>query len=225
MAFTLDKVVPWGRSFDEYIRMFKLTGDDISSRILGCADGPSSFNVEATKRGYRVISSDPIYNFSAEEIKRRIEETYDRIIGELHKNLKDYVWETFSSPEELGKVRMSVMHRFLEDYQSGKTEGRYIEASLPELPFQDKEFDIAICSHFLFTYSEQLPLDFHRKAVAELCRVSREVRIFPLLDLGGRKSVFVKPIETELRKSGYRVAFLKVPYEFQKGSDTVMRIY
>jgi hypothetical protein len=51
------------------------------------------------------------------------------------------------------------------------------------------------------------------------------VRIFPLLDLGGKKSVYVKPIETELKESGHRVTFLKVPYEFQKRADTVMRIY
>ena len=44
MAFTLDKVVPWGRSYDEYVSMFGLTGDDLSLSILGCGDGPASFN-------------------------------------------------------------------------------------------------------------------------------------------------------------------------------------
>jgi hypothetical protein len=47
MAFTLDQVVPWGRSFDEYRRMFALSDDDLGLRILGCADGPASFNGEA----------------------------------------------------------------------------------------------------------------------------------------------------------------------------------
>ena len=35
MPFTLDHVVPWGRSFDEYRRMFALTDDDLNTRILG----------------------------------------------------------------------------------------------------------------------------------------------------------------------------------------------
>jgi hypothetical protein len=35
--FTLDRVVPWGRSFDEYSRMFTLTSTDLRSKILGCA--------------------------------------------------------------------------------------------------------------------------------------------------------------------------------------------
>ena len=32
MGFTLDKVVPWGRSYDEYISMFGLTEDDLTLR-------------------------------------------------------------------------------------------------------------------------------------------------------------------------------------------------
>jgi hypothetical protein len=58
--FALDAVVPWGRSFDEYRRMFAMSEADVHSRILGCADGPASFNAEATRRGLRVISCDPL---------------------------------------------------------------------------------------------------------------------------------------------------------------------
>jgi hypothetical protein len=31
--FTLDQVVPWGRSFDEYRRMFDLTDDELGLRL------------------------------------------------------------------------------------------------------------------------------------------------------------------------------------------------
>jgi len=40
--FTLDRVVPWGRSYDEYWRMFALSDDDARGRLLGCADGPAN---------------------------------------------------------------------------------------------------------------------------------------------------------------------------------------
>ena len=40
--FTLDKVVPWGRSFDEYRRMFALTEIDLRRTIVGCGDGPGT---------------------------------------------------------------------------------------------------------------------------------------------------------------------------------------
>ena len=44
MTFTLDRIVPWGRTFDEYRAMFALSTTDLEGRILGCGDGPASFN-------------------------------------------------------------------------------------------------------------------------------------------------------------------------------------
>ena len=44
-----------------------------------------------------------------------------------------------------------------------------------------------LSSHFLFTYADRLDLEFHRAALRELHRVARrEVRVFPLLEQGGR---------------------------------------
>ena len=80
MGFKLENVVPWGRSLEEYIRMFNLTADDLRLKILDCAGGPASFNVEMTRKGYNVISCDPIYQFSVDEIAQRIQETYQTII-------------------------------------------------------------------------------------------------------------------------------------------------
>ena len=55
--FTLDEVVPWGRSFDEYRRMFALTDRELGLKIVDCGSGPASFNAEATRRGrpHRVL--------------------------------------------------------------------------------------------------------------------------------------------------------------------------
>jgi len=66
MAFKYDAVVPWGRSFDEYQRMFALTEDDLSSRVLGCGDGPAGFNAEMFQLGRRVVSCDPLYQLTGE---------------------------------------------------------------------------------------------------------------------------------------------------------------
>jgi hypothetical protein len=33
-----NKVIPWGRSFEEYRRMFALADEDLAGRILGCGD-------------------------------------------------------------------------------------------------------------------------------------------------------------------------------------------
>jgi hypothetical protein len=50
--FTLDQIVPWGRSFEEYRRMFAPSDADLRLRVLGCADGPASFNAEARRIGH-----------------------------------------------------------------------------------------------------------------------------------------------------------------------------
>lgn len=223
--FTLDQVVPWGRSLDEYRSMFALTDADLDTmNILGCADGPASFNAEATRRGDSITSCDPIYQFNVVEMRQRISETYDKIVDETRKNYDDFVWTTIKSVDELGRLRMAAMRMFLDDYEMGKEEGRYIEASLPALPFVDTEFDLALCSHFLFLYTAQLGEDFHKAAIRELCRVAREVRVFPLLALGGKPSPYVDLVAAEARAAGHEVLIERVPYEFQRGGNKMMRI-
>jgi hypothetical protein len=64
----LSEIIPWGRTFAEYRLMFDLSDADLNKRILGCGDGPASFNAEMTELGYTVVSIDPVYQFSAPEI-------------------------------------------------------------------------------------------------------------------------------------------------------------
>ena len=222
--FTLDHVVPWGRSFEEYRRMFALTDADLGLRILGCGDGPASFNAEATRRGADVISCDPIYQFDADHIRERIAATYERILEQTRQNIDEFVWDSIRSVDELGRIRTNAMQDFLQDYPLGKVDGRYVEGELPALPFRESSFDLALCSHLLFLYSSQLGEAFHRAAMLELCRTAREVRIFPLLALGGQPSPFVDRNVQALREAGLTVSIETVPYEFQRGGNQMMRI-
>ncbi len=64
----LENVVPWGRNLHEYQNMFQLSKKDLQSKILGCGDGPSSFNFEITKLNGNITSIDPIYQFSKDEM-------------------------------------------------------------------------------------------------------------------------------------------------------------
>jgi SAM-dependent methyltransferase len=224
MAFSLDQIVPWGRSLDEYVGMFDLTEADFSGRILGCGDGPASFNAEAARLGFRVISCDPVYQFSAAQIEGRVRETYDTIMEELRPNMDSFIWDTFGSPEGLGRARLAAMQTFLADYGRGRQEGRYVNASLPALPFPDKAFDLALCSHLLFLYSDHLSLAFHKQAIKEMCRVAGEVRVFPVRDLACRESVHLRPLIAELQGTGYESRFVRVGYEFQKGANTFLGV-
>lgn len=221
--FSLDDVVPWGRSFDEYCRMFALSKDDLQARILGCADGPASFNAELTERGGRVVSCDPLYRFDARQIRRRIDDTYATVIDQTRRNQSQFVWSGHvRSVDQLGRLRMAAMQRFLDDYEAGRERGRYVAAELTALPFADHSFDLALCSHFLFLYSEQLSKDFHIQAMREMHRVAGQCRIFPLVELGGKPSRHLDPAMARLERAGMTLALKRVEYEFQRGADKVL---
>lgn len=223
MAFRLEEVVPWGRSFEEYAGMFALANEDLEKRILGCADGPAGFNAELTKRGGRIVSIDPLYQFSRDEIRLRIDRVFDTVLDETRKNAHEFVWTNIRSVEDLGRTRRDAMNAFLEDYPRGAREGRYREAGLPGLPFKDREFGLALCSHYLFLYSPHLAEEFHLQSIRELCRVAGEVRIFPVLELGAVRSRHLDPVIDRLSREGYRIALEEVPYEFQRGGNQMMR--
>ena len=224
MGFSLGNVVPWGRSYEEYVAMFSLSSADLEKRILGCGDGPAGFNAELTRRGGHVVSIDPIYQFTADEIRNRIEATYETVLEQTRENKDEFIWKSIKSVDDLGKIRMDAMDRFLKDYQIGKEEGRYIQGELPMLKFSDDEFDLALCSHFVFLYSEHFSMEFHAQSLLELCRVSKEVKVFPLLELGSKKSRHFDKVIEYLNNNGCECQVEQVGYEFQKGGNEMLKI-
>jgi hypothetical protein len=220
----LREIVPWGRSFEEYRRMFGLSGDDLAGRILGCGDGPASFNAESTAAGHAVVSCDPIYTFAAEEIRRRVEETYETILSQGRLHPERFVWDFFRDADDLGRHRLAAMQRFLDDFERGRREGRYVVASLPKLPFADGEFRLALVSHLLFLYSDHLDQALHVESALELLRVADEIRIFPLLTLERSWSPHVEPVRSAMEAAGYAVKIVAVPYEFQRAEGQAGRL-
>ncbi len=219
MPFELKHVVPWGRSYDEYIAMFSLTENDLKKNILGCSDGPASFNAEMKVKGYHCTSIDPIYQFTRREIEKRIDESFDKVLKQTRKNKDEFIWKNIKSIEQLGNTRKESMNQFLKDFELGKFERRYIAGELPKLKFKNQEFDLALCSHFLFLYSAQFSLDFHVTSIKELCRVAKEVRIFPLLELGSKISRHFEKIMEIFTNEKYQIKIRNVAYEFQKGGN------
>jgi hypothetical protein len=219
----LSSVVPWGRSLSEYKEMFSLSSNDLSKKILGCGDGPASFNAELTQKGGNVVSVDPVYRFSANQIQSRIEEVYSQVIEQVSKNKDDYVWENMPNIEALGRARMDAMRIFLADYEMAKNSGRYLNDSLPVLPFNDGEFELALCSHYLFLYSDHVNQEQHTLSMQELCRVAKEVRVYPLLSISSnQESPHLGPVTAELAANGIGVDLVDVGYEFQKGATKML---
>jgi ubiquinone/menaquinone biosynthesis C-methylase UbiE len=120
---------------------------------------------------------------------------------------------------------------FLTDYNQGKQEGahagraRYTYGEFPELPFHNSEFDLVLCAHFLFFYSDNLTLNFHIQAIREMCRVSKEIRIFPLLDVkNSRLSTYIEPVKKYMDSIGWIAEEVKVDYEFQKNGNSMLKL-
>jgi hypothetical protein len=222
----LHEVVPWGRSLDEYRRLFALSEIDLQARLLGCGDGPASFNAELAALGktQRLVSVDPLYAFSGPEIASRVEQTYETIVSHVKRNHDRYVWTYFKDSDALGAARLNAMKIFLDDYEAGRAEGRYLVAALPKLPFNKGEFDLCLCSHLLFLYSAQLSADFHLASMLEMLRVAQEVRVFPLLDLDLQRSAHLDPVIAELRSANFYAEIVDVPYIFQKGGGQMLRV-
>jgi len=101
-------VVPFGRSFDEYIKC------SISESNLKCAFSALvmvqlAFNAEAT----RLCKGNfyPIYQFSATEIMKRFYEVVDNIIDQ--KATPASWWSYHKSPEDLRNNRVRALNDLL----------------------------------------------------------------------------------------------------------------
>ena len=223
MAFQLNSVVPWGRNLAEYRLMFELSDEDMKKKIAGFGDGPASFNCEAMRQGYQVTSFDPIYRFSTDELRQRIDEVRDVVMQQMSENMENYVWTNIKNLDDLENTRMSAMRLFLEDYEKGKAEQRYICHELPDrLPCENGHFDIGLSSHFLLMYT-MLGYDFHISAMTEMLRVCKEIRIFPIVDLDANKTELISGV-IKYFKEFYDVEIRQTKYEFQKGDNKLLII-
>jgi hypothetical protein len=223
MAFELKNTVPWGRNLEEYTKIFDLTEMDFQSRIISFGDGPASFNSELTKLNGSVVSIDPIYQFSAAELEQRIAETAEIVLEQTRANQANFVWKNIRDVDHLAQIRLGSMAKFIADFETGKAQGRYQYHELPnKTEFADLSFDLGLSSHFLILYS-QLGVDFHIQSIAEMLRVCKEVRIFPLLNLDARKSEVLEPIMEHFQHD-FEVDIKTVDYEFQKGGNEMLVI-
>src|SRR5262245_30377009 len=110
LMFTLTQVVPLGRSFGEYRRMFALSETDLRRKLLGCADGTASFNAEATRRGWHVVSCVPLYRCDGEQIRHQIDVTLPQVLEQTRRNAAQLVWRDLPSVEALERCRRRAMH-------------------------------------------------------------------------------------------------------------------
>ncbi|MFE6926196.1 methyltransferase domain-containing protein [Nocardia sp. NPDC057663] len=211
------------RSLAEYRAMFHLSDDDLTGRrILDCPGGAASFTAEATTLGAAVTAVDPIYARSTTELSVDAVTENDRAVAWAAANAHRYRWDWYGSPAGHAAIRRGAARRFADHVRAEPH--RYVAASLPELPFPDGSFDLALSSHLLFSYADRLDADFHLSALLELSRVTEgEARLYPLLDYTGAPlDDLIDHLRTELHDKGIPTALRKTRYEFHHGADTML---
>ncbi|MNW66566.1 hypothetical protein D3C74_450490 [compost metagenome] len=63
------------------------------------------------------------------------------------------------------------------------------------------------------------------QTLLEMLRVTRhEVRVFPTVDLSGKRYEYMDELKSLLEKRGYIVSEVKTSYEFQRNAHTMLRI-
>ncbi len=220
--FQITDVLPWGRNAAEYHAMFALENGQPQCRILDVGGGPASYNAEKTEEGAKVVSVDPLYQFSASAIRNRVIETRSIMMDGVHKAKDRFLWNYFASPEDLEIVRLAAMEKFLSDFDRGLAEGRYVPGALPSLPFEADSFDLILCSHMLFMYSDFLDEAFHIASFEEMLRLAPEARVFPLQDNNGHRSRHLDPVLRWAKQKGITHEIRRVDYEFQKDANEML---
>lgn len=214
----------FGRTLAEYAQFFALDLDALDGlSVLDVAAGPSSFAAEACRRGVDAVAVDPLYGCTPEALAAHVQIDYRRMIGQMRAKPELLRFRSFKSVDEAEASRRSAAARFLADYEQHFVHNRYVGAALPQLPFLDGAFDLVLCAHFLFVYAGKFGFEFHLEACRELVRVSRtEVRIHPLVGLGGKTYAELGRLRSALDADGIRSEIVPVDYEFFKGSDSML---
>jgi len=210
------------RDLDEYRAMFALTEADLAGSVLDCPGGGSSFTATATAGGTDARAVDPVYAHPVDDLEAQLASELERGRAWMRRRAGAYRWEQHGDPETLTRRRTTSASAFVAHRRAEP--GRYTAASLPHLPMADDSVDLVLCSHFLFTYADRLDAGFHLAALLEMARVARaQVRVYPLLDVGGRpQEALLDALLAELRRAGRTARTCAVDHEFQRGAGRML---
>ncbi|WP_267256693.1 hypothetical protein [Coxiella endosymbiont of Ornithodoros maritimus] len=212
----------WVHSFEDYQAMFDLTDTEFDRKILDYPATVSSFNAEMLKAGYdKVISADPHYDLEPMDMLKHVDNVIQRLATQLHHYANRIHTEGEKTLEDILALSNQYAQIFVTDYSQGLIENPYQVAHLPHLPFADFQFELDLCADLVFRNETDLP----QLAIMELCRITHEVRIFPLLDEQGKVLDTLDPLILTLQEKNYGIEVRKVPYKLQRGSNAMLRLW
>jgi len=214
------EVLVTSRAFEEYRAFFDLTDDDLRGTVLDCGGGASGFTAVAAAAGTRATAIDPMYA-DLDAVRAAAADASAGADAIVDRHDDRFVWDWYGTRARRSALRAAALDAFLADV--GEHPDRYVAGALPLLPCSDAAFDLALCSHLLFTWSDVLDEAWHEAALRELARTAREVRVFPLVVQGtGEPVAFLPGLLDRLRGDGYLAEVRRVPYRFQRRGDAML---
>lgn len=214
----------WIYNLADYCQIFDLKEEEFQLKILDYPSGIASFNAEMHRLGHNVVSADTLYKKTVPELQEFAKVFCEGQINLLHalkNSLQKTDQQNLRSIEKKWRLSKKI---FLEDYSAEKHRSRYRSVEGLELPFDDHEFKLALCSDFMF-HSESLQQLSSGQRLQELCRVAEEVRIFPLLDENGNISESLGPVMLAMQDNNFGIEVREVPYTKIKGGNAMLRIW
>ena len=168
-----------------------------------------------------MVAVDPAYARPTEEVLAEASGAVAAGATIIDLNSDAFVWDWYGSRGARADMRQRAREAFTDDYRHHP--GGYVPGSLPTLPFSDRSFDLALCSHFLFTWSDVFDEAWHEASLLELSRVATEVRVFPLVVQGSGAAVpYLPSLMNRLAGEGLDCRVVTVTYEFQRGANQML---
>ena len=221
----LGDIIVTARPFDEYAAMFDLCDDDLlAGPVLDCRAGASGFAAGARALGADVTAVDPQYECGHDDLVARARR--DTAYGNRYvcENPGTYAWGFFRDEADHLARRMAAVDAFDSDRRVHGD--RYVAATLPHLPFDDRAFHLVLSSHLLFVYPDHFPYDDHLGFAREMLRVaSGEVRIFPLVDTTTAPWPHLTRLRADLEGEGVRSEVRRVGYEFIRNGGEMLVLH
>ncbi|MCF8564660.1 SAM-dependent methyltransferase [Alicyclobacillus tolerans] len=225
VGLDLSRIVFIGRTWEEYLLMFNLSKEDLVGRkVLDCPSGACSFTANANKNGIKTMATDIAYYHNVDDLEKKGFQDIQHTMQSMEQSKGNYIWDFFSGIGELKRARTQALTECISDMKEFGI-SHYIPSVLPQLPFTDKQFDVTLSAHFLFTYADRLDYDFHVQTLNELFRVTEEeVRIFPTVDMEGKRYEYMDTLIEWVSGQGWMAEEIQVPYEFQKNANTMLKL-
>ncbi len=214
----------WGFHIDEYQSMFDLSDKQMRSNILeyGCA--ATAVNSQLAQSGHHnIISLDPWFGLDCTTLEKKINLNFEQKYIEIIRQKNNLDALNTTELDTLLNYRRAGIKCFLQDYDRGCAEKRYVECVDIATNFVNNQFNHAVSSHFFFDHSGAIKQAVER--ICELVRVANEVRIFPLNDLNGTPSPGLAPVLLGLQQLNYGIEIRHVPSQLCAQGNAMLRVW